>query len=321
MASAAIAPFAAAPTAAAPQAHSSGSVPSAESIAAATEQASAPTADNQLKRVAATQDGCNAGLIAKLAKHTGSSKAPDAPTGASFSNDVRKHVRFAQRQQKLAELSTVNAAFDAEDLNDDALLEAARELDEHSSLVEYCCSGLEALCVQAGVYTEELALVSAACTKDMAKEPAGARSMPSSEQGDLPKPRKTVMFADNHDPPFPRWEPSPHLDNVQRLAMNSQQSAWAVAAQVAHAASAIQSSEFRVYISQKRQADQESPHGAAPSERRHQAVTHPNVRMHMCNKSRSPAGAATTLPAEGSPSTRLGSPSYAAAAAQEGSNV
>ena len=82
-----------------------------------------------------------------------------------------------------------------------------------------------------------------------------------------------------------------------------------------------QSSEFRAYISQKRQADQESPHGAAPSERRHPAVTHPNVRMHMCNKSRSPAGAATTLPAEGSPSTRLGSPSYAAAAAQEGSNV
>ena len=72
----------------------------------------------------------------------------------------------------------------------------------------------------------------------MAKEPAGARSMPSSEQGDLPKPRKTVMFADNHDPPFPR-EPFPHLD-VQRLVMNSQQSAWAVAAQVAHAASAIQ---------------------------------------------------------------------------------
>ena len=131
------------------------------------------------------------------------------------------------------------AAFDAEDHDDDALLEAARELDEHSSLVEYCCSGLEALCVQAGVYTEELALVSAACTKDMAKEPVGAGSMPSSEQGDLPKPRKTVMFADNHDPPFPRWEPSPHLD-VQRLAMNSQQSAWAVAAQVAHAASAIQ---------------------------------------------------------------------------------
>ena len=72
MASAAIAPFAAAPTAAAPQAHSSGSVPSAESIAAATEQASAPTAEHQLNRVAATQDGCNAGLIAKLAKHTGS---------------------------------------------------------------------------------------------------------------------------------------------------------------------------------------------------------------------------------------------------------
>ena len=123
-------------------------MPSAESIAAATEQASAPTAEHQLNRVAATQDGCNAGLIAKLAKHTGSSKAPDAPTGASFSNDVRKHVRFAQLQQKLAELSTVDAAFDAEDLDDDALLEAARELDEHSSLVEYCCSGLEALCVQ-----------------------------------------------------------------------------------------------------------------------------------------------------------------------------
>ena len=30
----------------------------------------------------------------------------------------------------------------------------------------------------------------------------------------------------------------------------------------------LQSSEFRVYISQNRQADQESPHGAAPSEQR-----------------------------------------------------
>ena len=33
------------------------------------------------------------------------------------------------------------------------------------------------------------------------------------------------------------------------------------------------SSEFRVYISQNRQADQESPHGAAPSEQRATAAT------------------------------------------------
>ena len=70
----------------------------------------------------------------------GPSKAPDAPTGASFSDDVRQHVRFAQLQQKLGVLSTM----DNEDLDDHALLEAARKLGEHSSSMDYCCSGLDA---------------------------------------------------------------------------------------------------------------------------------------------------------------------------------
>jgi len=193
MASAAIAPFAAAPTAAAPQAHSSGSVPLAESIAAATEQASAPTAEHQLKRAAASQECSNAGLSAKLAKHAGSSKAPDAPTGASFSDDVRQHVRFTQLQQKLGELSTM----DDEDLDDHALLETARELGEHSSLMDYCCSGLESLCVQVSIYTEELKLKLT--------------------------PRKTVMFADNNDPPPFRWQREHAMDNEAASAI---QAAW-----------------------------------------------------------------------------------------------
>ena len=110
MASAAIAP-AAAPTAAAPQAHSSGSMPLAETTAAATKQASAPTVEHPLKRVADTHDGSNAGLSAKLPKHAGSSQTPDAPKGASFSNDVREHVRFAQLQQELDKLSTMDTVF------------------------------------------------------------------------------------------------------------------------------------------------------------------------------------------------------------------
>ena len=51
--SAAITP-AAPPTAVAPQAHSSGSMPLAETTAGATKQASAPTAEHPLKRVADT---------------------------------------------------------------------------------------------------------------------------------------------------------------------------------------------------------------------------------------------------------------------------
>ena len=48
----------------------------------------------------------------------------------------------------------MDTAFDAEDLDDDALLEAARELAEHSSSLEYCCSGLETLSMQANVYAD-----------------------------------------------------------------------------------------------------------------------------------------------------------------------
>ena len=93
-------------------------------------------------------------LSEKLPKHAGSSQTPDAPKGASFSNDAREHVRFAQLQQKFDKLSTMDTAFDAEDLDDDALLEAARELAEHSSSLEYCCSGLETLSMQANVYAD-----------------------------------------------------------------------------------------------------------------------------------------------------------------------
>jgi hypothetical protein len=48
----------------------------------------------------------------------------------------------------------MDTAFDAEDLDDDALLEAARELAERSSSLEYCCSGLETLSMQANVYAD-----------------------------------------------------------------------------------------------------------------------------------------------------------------------
>ena len=134
-------------------------MPLAKTTAAATKQATAPTAEHPLKRVADTHDGSNAGLSEKLPKHAGSSQTPDAPKGASFSNDAREHVRFAQLQQKFDKLSTMDTAFDAEDLDDDALLEAARELAEHSSSLEYCCSGLETLSVQANVYADEQTLV------------------------------------------------------------------------------------------------------------------------------------------------------------------
>jgi hypothetical protein len=276
MATAAIAPYAAAPTAAAPQAHPNGSVPAAELMAVATEQASAPIAEHQLKRASAACAGANAELSnAKLAKHAEldvrtesvrwtsadgvtvgwerikehiakiihaeqdlgeltprkvrrqleqkmgleqntleSEKAAitaiidelldemeeakeEAAVWAAWGKD-HEHVWFAQLQQRFGELSTD----DTEDLNDAALLDAARELAGHSREMDYCCAGLEALCVQAGAYAEGQALVGTV-------------------------PRRRVEFAPDLSPP---WAP------------DGMQSAWEVGeeARVALAASAIQ---------------------------------------------------------------------------------
>ena len=222
MASAAIAP-AAAPTAAAPQAHSSGSMPLAKTTTAATKQATAPTAEHPLKRVADTHDGSNAGLSAKLPKHAGSSQTPDVPKGASFSNDVREHVRFAQLQQKFDKLSTMDTAFDAEDLDDDALLEAARELAEHSSSLEYCCSGLETLSMQANVYADEQTLVGVVCAEEQ-------ETLPSSKLDSLPGRQRIVTFQDECD----------HSETALWRKTDFEISAWTVAAAYENAALDVQ---------------------------------------------------------------------------------
>ena len=62
---------------------------------------------------------------------------------------AQQHQCLAQLQQEFCQLSTKDASFDDEDLDDQALLEAARELAEQSSSTELCCSGLEALSVEA----------------------------------------------------------------------------------------------------------------------------------------------------------------------------
>ena len=204
MATAAIVPVAAAPAAAAPQAHSSGSVPVTVSTAAATEQASAPITES-LKRMPSVGGNYSPMDKAKLAKHTESLQAASAPSDAGFAGMVREYqdcfelAQFAERALNIA----AEGAEDPEDLamRFDSLLDELDELDEHSSAVDYCSSRFEQLLLDADAYAARQGLVG---TEEL-------------------KPRKTVMFADNSDPPPFRWQREHAMDNEAASAI---QAAW-----------------------------------------------------------------------------------------------
>ena len=78
----------------------------------------------------------------------------------------------------------------------------------------------------------------------------------------------------------------------------------------------FRSSEFRVYSSLTRQTDQDSPISHSWG-----ATANAAIRTYECTCNGTCRCAATILPVEGSPCIRLTSPSYAAAAAREGSVV
>ena len=166
MASAAIARAAAVgPTAAAPQAHANSSMLSAKAIALVMSRVLARRAPACADK---TRDGGDGDGGGNDWDNAAGERAPGARGNEVTTQEVQlaagaqQHQCLAQLQQEFCQLSTKDASFDDEDLDDQALLEAARELAEQSSSTELCCSGLEALSVEADTCATDKAAAAAA---------------------------------------------------------------------------------------------------------------------------------------------------------------
>ena len=166
MASAAIARAAAVgPTAAAPQAHANSSMLSAKAIALVMLRVLARRAPACADK---TRDGGDGDGGGNDWDNAAGERAPGARGNEVTTQEVQlaagaqQHQCLAQLQQEFCQLSTKDASFDDEDLDDQALLEAARELAEQSSSTELCCSGLKALSVEADTCATDEAAAAAA---------------------------------------------------------------------------------------------------------------------------------------------------------------